>query len=177
MSEDLRYPVGKFEFRPDVPVQHAERTRLIDQIAHAPGLLAAEVTGLTDAQLDTPYRPGGWTIRQVVHHVPDSHLNAYVRCKLAVTENHPTVKTYEEAKWADLIDARTVPINVSLTLLAALHQRWVPFLRSLDEVEFARTSFHPEWGEMRVDDFIQLYAWHGRHHVAHIHRLRERSKW
>jgi len=94
-----------------------------------------------------------------------------------VTENHPTVKTYEEAKWADLIDARTVPINVSLTLLAALHQRWVPFLRSLDEVEFARTSFHPEWGEMRVDDFIQLYAWHGRHHVAHIHRLRERSKW
>ncbi|MFI5177377.1 MAG: YfiT family bacillithiol transferase [Vicinamibacterales bacterium] len=177
MSDDLRFPVGKFAFRPDVAVSPAERAALIGQIADAPGHLAAEVTGLTDAQLDTPYRPGGWTVRQVVHHVPDSHLNAYIRCKLAVTEEHPKVKTYEEALWAELVDARTAPINVSLTLLAALHQRWVPFLRSLDAAAFARTSSHPEWGEMRIDDFIQLYAWHGRHHVAHIQRLKERSKW
>ena len=177
MPEDLRYPIGKFAFRPDVTVSPAERATLIGQIADAPGHLSAAVAGLTDAQLDTTYRPGGWTVRQVVHHIPDSHLNAYIRCKLAVTEENPPLKTYEDARWAELVDARSGPIAVSLTLLTALHQRWVPFLRSLDDSAFARTAQHPEWGTMRLDDLIQLYAWHGRHHVGHIRALKERSRW
>jgi uncharacterized damage-inducible protein DinB len=135
------------------------------------------VAGLSDAQLDTPYRPGGWTVRQVVHHVPDSHLNAYIRCKLIVTEDEPKLKTYEEAAWAELVDGRGGPVDVSLVLLKTLHQRWVTFLRSLDESAFARTGVHPQWGAMRIDDILQLYAWHGRHHTAHIHGLRERSHW
>lgn len=177
VTDDLRYPVGKFEFRPDAAVSAADRAILINQIAEAPGRLTAEVAGLSDAQLDTPYRPAGWTVRQVVHHVPDSHLNAYIRCKLIVTENQPKLKTYEEAAWAELVDGRGGPIDVSLTLLTMLHQRWVAFLRSLDEGAFARTGIHPDYGPMRIDDILQLYAWHGRHHVAHIHGLRERSHW
>lgn len=177
MTEDLRYPVGKFQFRPDLPVTAAERGTLIGHIAAAPSHLADEVTGLSDAQLDTPYRPGGWTVRQVVHHVPDSHLNAYIRCKLVVSEDRPNVKTYEEALWAEMLDARTMPIHVSLTLLTALHERWVLWLRSLDEAVFARKAIHPDWGEMRVDDFLMLYAWHGRHHVGHIRQLKERNSW
>jgi uncharacterized damage-inducible protein DinB len=177
VADDLRYPVGKYEFRPDAAVSAAERAVLIGQIADAPARLAAEVAGLSDAQLDTPYRPGGWTVRQVVHHVPDSHLNAYVRCKLIVTEDQPKLKTYEEAAWAELVDGRGGPVDVSLMLLKTLHQRWIAFLRSLDERAFARTGVHPQYGAMRVDDILQLYAWHGRHHVAHIHGLRERSRW
>lgn len=177
VADDLRYPVGKYEFRPDAAVSAAERAVLIDQIADAPARLAAEVAGLSDAQLDTPYRPGGWTVRQVVHHVPDSHLNAYVRCKLIVTEDQPKLKTYEEQLWAELVDGREGPIDVSLTLLKTVHQRWIKFLRSLDERAFARTGVHPQYGAMRLDDILQLYAWHGRHHVAHIHGLRERSRW
>jgi uncharacterized damage-inducible protein DinB len=177
VTDDLRYPVGKFAFRPDVAVSAADRAVLIDQIADAPGRLASEVAGLSDAQLDTPYRRGGWTVRQVVHHVPDSHLNAYVRCKLIVTEDRPPLKTYEESLWAELVDGRGGPVDVSLTLLKTLHQRWVAFLRSLDETAFVRTGVHPDYGPMRIDDILQLYAWHGRHHVAHIHGLKERSRW
>jgi hypothetical protein len=173
VTDDLKYPVGKYEFRPDAAISAAERAILIGQIADAPARLASEVAGLSD----TPYRPGGWTVRQVVHHVPDSHLNAYVRCKLIVTEEQPKLKTYEEAAWAELVDGRGGPVDVSLVLLKTLHQRWVTFLRSLDERAFARTGVHPEYGAMRVDDILQLYAWHGRHHVAHIHGLRERSRW
>ena len=177
VTEDLRYPVGKFEYRPDAAVSAKDRAVLIGQIAEAPANLAAEVAHLTDAQLDTPYRPGGWTVRQVVHHVPDSHMNAYIRCKLAVTEDGPQIKTYEEARWAETIDGRTGPIDVSLTLLTSLHKRWIMWLRSLDEPVFARRAFHPDWGPMRVDDLLQLYAWHGRHHVGHIKQLKARNKW
>lgn len=177
VTDDVRYPVGKYTFRPDSVVSAADRATLIGQIADAPGRLAAEVAGLSEAQLDTPYRPGGWTVRQVVHHVPDSHLNAYIRCKLIVTENQPAIKTYEEALWAELVDGRGGPVDVSLTLLKMLHQRWVTFLRSLDESAFGRKGVHPDYGPMRMDDILQLYAWHGRHHVAHIHGLKERSHW
>jgi uncharacterized damage-inducible protein DinB len=175
MSDDLRYPVGKFarESRIDA----ATRSALISQIAEAPAQLAAAVRGLTDAQLDTPYRPEGWTLRQVAHHVPDSHMNAYIRCKLAVTEANPPVKTYNEAAWAEQADARRMPVGPSMDLLRLLHERWVLWLRSLDEPAFARTAQHPDMGPMRVDDFLQLYAWHGRHHTAHIAGLRKRMGW
>jgi uncharacterized damage-inducible protein DinB len=175
MSDDLRYPVGRFVREPKVDA--ARRQVLIDQIARAPGFFSAAVAGLSDEQLDTPYRPGGWTVRQVVHHVPDSHLNAYVRCKLAVTETNPPVKTYDEVAWAMLPDVPATPVATSLALLAALHARWVILLRSLDEAAFARGTQHPEWGTMSVDDYLQLYAWHGRHHTAHVTALAARLHW
>jgi uncharacterized damage-inducible protein DinB len=175
MSEDLRFPVGKFDRKRGIDA--ARRAELINQIAEAPAQLTAAVQGLTDAQLDTPYRPDGWTVRQVAHHVPDSHMNAYIRIKLAVTESNPPVKTYEEAAWAELSDARTMPIATSLTLLRALHERWVTWMRTLPESAFARTATHPDFGSMTVDDFLQLYAWHGRHHTAHITGLRKRMGW
>ncbi len=126
------------------------------------------MAGLTDPQLDTPYRPGGWTIRQVVHHVPDSHMNAYVRMKLAVTEDAPSITTYEEALWAELPEAKTAPIEMSLALLEALHTRWVMFLRALPESDFSKPFVHPQWGRVTVDESITMYAWHCRHHAAHI---------
>ena len=175
MSEDLRYPVGKFARASEIDA--ATRSTLIAQIAEAPAQLAAAVHGLTDAQLDTPYRPEGWTLRQVAHHVPDSHMNAYIRCKLAVTEADPPVKTYNEAAWAEQADARRMPVGPSMDLLRLLHERWVLWLRSLDASAFARTAQHPDMGSMRVDDFLQLYAWHGRHHTAHITGLRKRMGW
>jgi len=132
---------------------------------------------LSEQQLDTPYRDGGWTVRQVVHHMPDSHMNSYVRLRLALTENEPIIKPYVEHLWADLYDARTAPIAVSLALLEALHQRWVMLLRSLKPADFSRTFRHPENGVRTIDWLLQLYAWHGRHHVAHITSLRERMKW
>lgn len=175
MSDDLRYPVGKWAREPKIDAPR--RAVLIDQIACAPGLLSAAVAGLTDAQLDTPYRPDGWTVRQVVHHVPDSHLNAYIRCKLAITENHPPVKTYDEVEWAKLGDVTATPVATSLALLAALHSRWIILLRTLDAAAFARTTQHPEWGGMSVDDYLSLYAWHARHHTAHITALASRMRW
>lgn len=174
-DQDLRYPIGKFvrgEALTDV-----QRPALIQQIADAPAHLRAAVKGLTEPQLDTPYRPGGWTVRQVVHHVPDSHLNSYIRFKLAVTEQEPTIRPYEEKIWAELHDARTAPIEISLQLLETLHKRWVIFLQSLTPVDFGRTLNHPENGRMNVDDLLRLYAWHGRHHVAHITSLRQRLGW
>jgi hypothetical protein len=134
------------------------------------------VTGLNDAQLDTPYRPGGWTVRQVVHHVPDSHMNAYIRLKLALTEDTPVIKTYEESLWAQLADARA-PIEDSLVLLERLHRRWDLLLGSMAPGDFARRFRHPELGAMSIDELISLYAWHGRHHVAHVTTLRERMGW
>lgn len=138
--------------------------------------LRAAVEGLTEAQLDTPYRPGGWTVRQVVHHVPDSHLNAYIRMKLALTEDGPTIKPYDENLWAELSDSR-MPVDASLSLMDALHRRWVTVLRSLQPADFARTFLHPEAGVVSLDRLIALYAWHGRHHVAHITSLRQRMGW
>ncbi len=150
---------------------------MIDQIAAAPLRMREAVSGLTPSQLDTTYRPGGWTLRQVVHHVPDSHLNAYVRFKLALTEDGPTIKPYDEARWAELSDTRDTPLNTSLAMLEALHDRWVRLLRSMAPADFQRQLKHPESGTMTLDALLSLYAWHGRHHVAHITSARERNHW
>jgi uncharacterized damage-inducible protein DinB len=172
---DLRYPVGTFSF--EGTLSDEERQAMIDQIAETPQKMRAAVDGLNEEQLNTPYRPGGWTVRQVVHHVPDSHLNSYVRFKLALTMEHPTIIAYDENVWANLDDARNAPIDMSLDLLESLHRRWVLFLRSLKGEDFQRTFNHPEIGTVSVDKNIALYAWHGRHHVAHITALRERNGW
>ena len=172
---DPRYPIGKFEAP---KILNADlRNKLISQIAEAPSLLRKAVAGLNSQQLNTPYRDGGWTVIQVVHHLPDSHMNAYTRCKLAVTENAPTIKPYDEARWAELQDASGMDIEVSLRLLEALHQRWIVFLQSLQEDQFKRIFHHPETGEMSLDRTLALYAWHGRHHIAHINVLRNRMGW
>ena len=172
---DLRYPIGKFEAPKTMTAEL--RHELISQIAEAPSQLREAVAGLNPQQLNTPYREGGWTVCQVVHHVPDSHLNAYVRFKLAVTENEPTIKPYDEARWAVLPDASESDIEVSLALLDALHRRWTLFLRSLKEQQFQRTFHHPEIGVMSLDRTLASYAWHGRHHIAHIYALRKRRGW
>jgi hypothetical protein len=175
MIMDIRYPIGKFE--PKEPLTDADRLTMIDQIAATPGLARTAVAGLSDQQLDVPYREGGWTCRQQIHHLPDSHMNAYIRFKLAMTEEQPTVKPYKENLWAELADAKSAPIEPSLALLKALHERWAIFLRSLAPGDFARTVIHPENGIMTLDRFLQIYAWHGRHHVAHITSMRERMGW
>jgi hypothetical protein len=165
--EHLRYPIGRFA-RCTEPLDAARRTALIDSIEEAPAIIRSLVQPLTDAVLETPYREGGWTIRQVVHHVPDSHMNAYIRMKLAVTEDTPAIKVYDETRWAELPDGRTAPIAVSLDLLDALHRRWVRFLRGLSEEQCLRLFVHPELGKVPVYEAMALYAWHGRHHAAHI---------
>ena len=172
---DPRYPIGKFEWTG--ANTEADRQKFIAQIEEAPGKLRAAVKGLTEQQLDTPYRDGGWTVRQVVHHLPDSHMNAYVRFKLAATEDYPTIKPYEEKLWANLADAKAAPIEPSLALLESLHYRWVLFLKSFSAADWARKLKHPELGEVALDKYVAMYAWHGRHHVAHITALRERMKW
>ena len=172
---DPRYPIGKYT--PPQEATPALRQQAIDSIAATPAKLKAALSGLNDAQLDTPYRDGGWTVRQVAHHVPDSHLNAYVRFRLALTENQPTIKPYEEARWAELADAKSAPVAVSLALLEPLHDRWVRLLRSLTAADFARTFVHPEHGVRTLDWMLFLYAWHGRHHTAHITELRKQKGW
>jgi len=176
---DLRYPIGKFEWiPPENEAQMAKRrVHYIDVLAKAPNDLRAAVQGLNEQQLDTPYRPEGWTVRQVVHHVPDSHMNAYVRFKLALTEENPTIRPYKEGEWAKLPDSKATPIEVSLQLLAALHARWVDLVRLLQPSDFARTLFHPERGEMTLDQLLAMYAWHSAHHITHVTSLRERSGW
>lgn len=165
--QHVRFPIGKFE-RPAVPLDADARRLLIREIERAPAGLRAAVQGLSDTQLDTPYRPGGWTLRQVVHHVPDSHMNGYTRMKLAVTEDAPTIKLYQEARWAELPEARTAPVGFSLDLLDALHVRWTAFLRALSPSDFSKGYVHPELGLVPLDVAIAIYAWHGRHHTAHI---------
>ena len=173
--DDLRFPVGPFVFDPaTTPVK---RAACIREIAEAPALMRAAVTGLTEAQIETPYRPGGWTVRQVVHHVPDSHLNAYCRYKLALTEDNPTIKPYDEAAWANLADTARTPVAVSLAALDALHTRWVALLEAMTPADFARPLQHPERGAISLDWMLQLYAWHGRHHAAHVTALRAREGW
>jgi uncharacterized damage-inducible protein DinB len=172
---DLSYPIGKFT--PENNLSAQRRAELIAQIAEAPARLRAAVHGLSPQQLDTPYRPQGWTVRQVVHHVPDSHMNFYIRFKLALTESEPTIKPYEQQLWAELADTRQTPFEVSLTLLECLHQRLVPLLKSIAEADWQRTFRHPELGPVRLDTHLALYAWHGRHHVAHITNLRDRMGW
>jgi uncharacterized damage-inducible protein DinB len=172
---DPRYPIGKYS-QPQ-QVTPALRQSAISTVADAPAKFRAALKGLDDRQLDTPYREGGWTLRQVAHHVPDSHMNAYVRWKLALTENEPTIKPYEEARWADLADTKSTPIEVSLVLLDSLHDRWVRILRSQSQEEFARTFRHPEHGVRTLDWMLFLYAWHGQHHTAHVTELRKQKGW
>jgi cephalosporin-C deacetylase-like acetyl esterase len=167
--ELLRYPVGRFE-RLKAPLDRAARTALVDIVEATPARFRALVSGRTDAQLDTPYRPGGWTVRQVVHHVADSHMNAYLRMKWALTEEVPAVKTYDEARWAELGEAKTGPVDMSVALLEALHRRWVAFMRTLSDAAFQRAVQHPEWGRIDVSELLALYSWHCRHHEAHIKR-------
>jgi len=175
-ADHLRYPIGPFRFEGDNSAAHREQW--IGEISLAPGFLRAAVAGLTPVQLDTPYRDNGWTVRQVVHHLPDSHLNAYTRIKLALTEKEPTIKPYDEARWAELPDARVGNIEPSLSLLESLHRRWTMLLRQLSPVDFDRPYRHPEHGRIFiVDEALAMYAWHGRHHVAHITSLRERMGW
>jgi hypothetical protein len=163
----LRYPVGRPP-RNSSPLDSRTRAELVEIVEKLPATIGGLVTPLTDAQLDTPYRPGGWTIRQVVHHLPDSHMNAYVRMKLAATEDTPAIKTYEEALWAELPEAKTAPVGMSLDLLDGLHRRWVAFLRALPDATRRRAFSHPEWGVVSIDEALGMYAWHCRHHTAHI---------
>jgi hypothetical protein len=172
---DPRYPIGSFQSRDSLSA--SERAAMTDQIAATPQKLRAAVRGLDERQLDTPYRDGGWTLRQVAHHLPDSHLNAYVRLKLALTEEKPVIKPYDEAAWAALPDSRLVPIETSLTLLETLHERWVAVLRQMKPVDFGRQFTHPEHGLINLDWLLAMYSWHGRHHVAHITTLREAKSW
>ncbi len=175
IAADLRYPMGRYQAPENITME--QRGTWINEIEALPKSLAQAAVNLSDTQLDTPYRPGGWTVRQVIHHLPDSHMNSYVRFRWALTESSPLIKVYDEAAWAELPDAKTSPIAPSLLLLEALHTRWVLLLRSLADEDFARTFRHPELGEMRLDRTLGLYAWHSRHHLAHIHNLRERSGW
>jgi uncharacterized damage-inducible protein DinB len=171
---DQRYPVGKFV--PEENLSDARRSELIAHIAETPAKLRAAVKGLDDKQLDTPYREGGWSVRQVAHHLPDSHMNAFVRFKLGLTEDSPTIKPYDEKLWAGLADAR-LPIEPSLTLLESLHTRWVSLLKAMTADDYQRKIKHPELGELTLERYLGLYAWHGRHHVAHVTSLRERMGW
>jgi hypothetical protein len=172
---DPRYPVGKFTY--SNPPDEAQRKQFIDDIEKTPAALRAAIKGLSLQQIETPYRDGGWTVRQVVHHVPESHMNAYIRFKLGLTEDTPTIKPYEEDRWAKTGDVQSTPLEVSLTLLDSLHDRLVRLLRSLKPEEWKRQFNHPEMGPMPLEKNLALYAWHGRHHVAHITELRKRMGW
>jgi DinB superfamily len=173
--ESLKYPIGRFERPSQVSAQ--DRARHVEEIAALPARFRRAVDGLSDSQLDTPYRPGGWTVRDVVHHVPESHMNSFIRFKWALTEELPAIKTYEENLWAGLGDYRVTPVAVSLDLLDALHRRWVPLMRMLDDRGWAREFLHPKLGPIRLDVTAALYAWHGRHHLAHVESLAEREGW
>ena len=174
MTSDLSYPIGKHT-RPTSNTP-AERAQRIAGLAALPANLRAAVKGLSDAQLDTPYRPGGWTVRQTVHHIADSHLNSFVRFKLALTEEVPTIRPYAEDRWAELADSR-LPVEVSLSLLESLHERWTVLLEAMTDEDFERRLLHPDSGEWTLAKMLGLYDWHSRHHTAHITRLRERNGW
>jgi len=170
-----RFPIGKFNGQ--APANDAEREQFIRDIEETPAKLRAAIKGLSEDQLNTPYREGGWTVRQLIHHVPDSHLNSYVRFKLALTEDEPTIKPYQEDRWAELADSRVTPIETSLSLLDSLHQRWILLLRSFTAADWKKTFRHPEAGVLSLDKTVALYAWHGKHHVAHITALRTSKGW
>ena len=174
--EDLKYPIGKFNEPQNASAENIkEWIRALEEL---PAALRAAVESMNDEQLDTPYREGGWTPRQVVHHLADSHMNSYIRFKLAVTENNPVIKPYEEARWAELTEARFAPVEISLNLLEALHKRWTIFLRNLSAEDWNRTYHHPESGkDWKLTHVLALYAWHGKHHLAHITSLCNRMNW
>jgi uncharacterized damage-inducible protein DinB len=172
---DPRYPIGEFSF--DGTLTEAQKARYLDDVEQTPARLRAAVSDLSDPQLDTPYRDGGWTVRQVVHHVPESHMNSYIRFKLALTEEAPTIRPYMEDRWAKLPDATTAPVELSLVLLEFLHKRWMLVLRAMKPEEWKRTFRHPEIGLMTLERALALYSWHGRHHVAHVTSLRGKMGW
>lgn len=174
-TPDLRYPIGRF--RRPASLTAEERAAAIAALAEAPSRLREAVAGLAPAQLDTPYRPGGWTVRQLVHHVPDSHLNAYVRCKLALTEDEPIIRPYDEDRWAQLPESKSAPLAASLGLLESLHQRWELVLQAMAPADWERMLVHPESGRQSVEQLVALYVWHGRHHTAHVTELRRREGW
>ena len=171
---DPRYPIGKYEPK---PYSQQQREQWLNDLKFLPTDLEMAVTNLDEFQLDTPYREGGWTVKQLVHHVADSHANAYIRFKLGLTEDNPPVKPYNEKKWALLNDVQTVPINVSLTWLHAMHQRWVASIRDLTDEQWQRTVLHPQHNEISLWFLLGMYAWHGKHHTAHITSLREQNNW
>jgi hypothetical protein len=175
MTADLRYPIGRFT--PPQSITQQDLQNAIDDIAALPSELRKAVHGLDEGQLDTPYRPDGWTVRQVVHHVADSHMNAFARMRKALTEKDPDIFAYNEKAWAELTDSRHAAVDLSLALTDALHRRWTMMLRAIEGQDWQRTFRHPERGSMRVDMNTLLYAWHGKHHVAHIIALRERQNW
>jgi hypothetical protein len=175
MMSDPRFPIGKFVF--EGPLTESQRTTAVADIEHTPVNLRAAVHGLSAQQMDTPYRDGGWTVRQLVHHVPDSHMNAYIRFKMALTEDNPTIKPYMENLWAELSDSQTTPPEVSLELLDMLHKRWIQLLRSIKPVQWNITFRHPDLGTVSLEKNLALYAWHGKHHVAHVTKLRKRMGW
>jgi hypothetical protein len=169
--DQLRYPTGSFSPKPSLTAR--ERAELIEEIAHFPSDLRFMVSSMSETSLDTPYREGGWTGRQVIHHLPDSHLNAYVRFKLALTEDTPTIRPYDESAWADTSEVEKTPVDVSVDLLDSLHQRWATLLRSMPEEDFALKVNHPEIGVASLDLFVQMYAWHGKHHLGHLQLVAE----
>src|SRR5215510_7619608 len=169
---DPRYPIGKFNY--EGPPSEEQRKKLIEDIAQTPAALCAAVKGLSPQQIETPYRDGGWTVRQVVHHVPESHMNAYIRFKLALTEDEPTIKPYMEDRWAQLADTGKTPPEVSLVLLERLHDRWTRLLRSITTDQWKRSFRHPELGLVSLEKNLALYSWHGKHHLAHVTELRKR---
>ena len=174
-STDERFPIGRFALEGEITPER--RREWIARIAAAPAHVRAAVAGLSPERLDTPYRDGGWTVRQLVHHIPDSHMNAYARMKLALTEDAPTIKPYEEDLWVRLPDTERTPPEVSLALLDALHTRWVALMGALDGDAWRRTLRHPERGAMTLEQLLALYAWHGDHHAAHLTGVRERLGW
>lgn len=175
MPNDLRFPIGEFDR--DYAVSEGARRSRIQIIDELPDRVAAAVAGLTDAQLDTPYRPGGWTVRQTVHHLADSHSNSLTRFKLALTEDAPpTIRPYYEERWAELADSK-LPVEVSLAMIEAIHVRWSTLLRSMSDADFQKSFIHPETGEWPLEGALALYAWHSLHHTAHITTLRERLNW
>jgi hypothetical protein len=174
-TTDPRFPIGRLQRVPALDA--AGRAEAIEHIAGLPALLGPAVRDLSDEQLDTPYREGGWTVRQLVHHLADSHMNAFLRFKLVVTEDNPPLKGYDQNAWADAVDGRTLPIAPSLAILEGMHERWAEFLRSLGPEAFARPGLHSENGAITLDTLLQIYSWHGRHHVAHITELRKRQGW
>lgn len=171
---DERYPIGTFQYQPTI--DHSQRKQFLEKIAALPRELRDAVHGMTEQQFNIPYRSGGWTVRQVIHHMADSHMNAYMRFKLALTEDQPTIKPYNEKLWAELKDSTSASIETSLVLIESLHDRWTIFMCSLTPPDFERTFNHPEHGIMNLDRLLQLYAWHGRHHTAHILSVRDRKK-
>ena len=180
-EEDLKYPIGKVEqqvFSNKGDFDEQKKNDFINDIRMCPTMLENAILNLDEHQLNTPYRPGGWTIKQVIHHVADSHMNAYARFRLALTEDNPSIKAYDEAAWAELPDAKSMPVNISLTLLHALHERWCNLMSNMTEEQWKKTFYHPEHKRMMVLwDVVGTYVWHGKHHTAHITKLRERMGW